>query len=110
MVTGTSHFNIHPEVEDTFPCRSSNRITKEYYWFLVGEINRGTIKRAIHLFRYLCAKTDERILTTDKPIKVSFRQCEKLHICLSMSYNGKLYEREYYCTNFGVSIVPINNN
>lgn len=62
-----------------------------------------SIKRAIHLFRYLCAKTDERILTTDKPIKVSFRQCEKLHICLSMSYNGKLYEREYYCTNFGVS-------
>lgn len=69
-----------------------------------------SIKRAIHLFRYLCAKTDERILTTDKPIKVSFRQCEKLHICLSMNYNGKLYEREYYCTNFGVSIVPINNN
>lgn len=47
MVTGTSHFNIHPEVGNTFPCRSSNRITKEYYWFLVGEINRGTIKRAV---------------------------------------------------------------
>lgn len=45
MVTGTSHSNIHPEVEKTFSCRSSNRITKEYYWFLVGEINRGTIKR-----------------------------------------------------------------
>lgn len=74
------------------------------------ESKDASIKRAIHLFRYLCAKTDERILTTDKPIKVSFRQCEKLHICLSMSYNGKLYEREYYCTNFGVSIVLINNN
>lgn len=30
MVTGTSHSNIHPEVEKTFSCRSSNRITKKH--------------------------------------------------------------------------------
>jgi len=32
---------------DTFPTSSSNQITKEYYDFLVGEINRGTIFKAV---------------------------------------------------------------
>lgn len=27
-----------------FPARRSNEITKEYYYFLVGQINRGTCK------------------------------------------------------------------
>lgn len=31
----------------TFPASSSNQITKEYYDFLVGEINRGTILKAV---------------------------------------------------------------
>lgn len=99
-------FGVKPSNVSNMVNLTPNKYNKETYF----ESKDASIKRAIHLFRYLCAKTDERILTTDKPIKVSFRQCEKLHICLSMSYNGKLYEREYYCTNFGVSIVPINNN
>lgn len=41
------HFTIHPNVEYTYPCSNSNRITEEYYNFLVGEINRGVIKRAV---------------------------------------------------------------
>jgi hypothetical protein len=43
-----THFNI-PENSNinTFPASSSNRITKEYYNFLVGEINRGTILKAV---------------------------------------------------------------
>jgi hypothetical protein len=32
---------------DTFPTSQSNQITKEYYDFLVGEINRGTIFKAV---------------------------------------------------------------
>lgn len=31
----------------TYPPHQGNQITKEYYNFLVGEINRGTIYRAV---------------------------------------------------------------
>lgn len=31
----------------TYPPNHSNAITKEYYNFLVGEINRGTILKAV---------------------------------------------------------------
>jgi len=31
----------------TFPASQGNQITKEYYNFLVGEINRGTILKAV---------------------------------------------------------------
>lgn len=31
----------------TVPATNANEITKGYYDFLVGEINRGTIKRAV---------------------------------------------------------------
>lgn len=46
MIKGSTHFNIHPEVANTTAC-SANQITKEYYNFLVGEINRGTMKKAV---------------------------------------------------------------
>ena len=47
MIKGSTHFNIHPEVKyTTSPC-DANRITKEYYNFLVGEIKRGTMKKAV---------------------------------------------------------------
>lgn len=32
---------------DTYPPHQGNQITKEYYNFLVGEINRCTIKKVI---------------------------------------------------------------
>lgn len=32
---------------DTYPATQGNEITKEYYNFLIGEINRGTIFRAV---------------------------------------------------------------
>lgn len=43
-----THFNL-PQGKsiNTYPASSSNQITKEYYNFLIGEINRGTIFRAI---------------------------------------------------------------
>lgn len=31
----------------TYPPHQGNGITKDYYNFLVGEINRGTIKKAV---------------------------------------------------------------
>lgn len=31
----------------TYPASSSNQITREYYNFLVGEINRGTVLKAV---------------------------------------------------------------
>lgn len=40
------NINAYPGI-CTFPARSSNQITEDYYWFLVGEINRGTIKKAV---------------------------------------------------------------
>lgn len=42
-----TNFTIHPEAGVTFGASCSNQITKEYYNFLVGEINRGTIKKAV---------------------------------------------------------------
>lgn len=41
------HFNAHPQVVNITGANNSNQITKEYYDFLVGEINRGTIKKAV---------------------------------------------------------------
>lgn len=47
MIKGSTHFNIHPEVANTTAACTANQITKEYYNFLVGEINRGTMKKAV---------------------------------------------------------------
>jgi len=41
-----TNFNIAKDVQTTAAC-NANEITKEYYWFLVGEINRGTMKKAV---------------------------------------------------------------
>jgi|688.fasta_scaffold03804_58 hypothetical protein len=42
------HFNFPPNrTVQTVPTSRENAITKEYYDFLVGEINRGTIFRAV---------------------------------------------------------------
>jgi hypothetical protein len=44
----SAHYNLPiGKSIDTFPCSHGNAITKEYYDFLVGEINRGTIFRAV---------------------------------------------------------------
>ena len=43
-----THFNLPPNKSiETYPVSSSNRITKEYYNMLIGEINRGTIHKAV---------------------------------------------------------------
>lgn len=42
-----THFNVHPQVVNITGANNNNQITKEYYDFLVGEINRGTIKKAV---------------------------------------------------------------
>ena len=42
-----AHFNIHPEAKHINPASRANAITEGYYWFLVGEINRGTIKAGV---------------------------------------------------------------
>ena len=49
-----TNFNSPKEPIDIYPCRSSNEITKEYYYHLVGEINRGTVKKAV------CRTEDKR--------------------------------------------------
>ena len=41
------NFNLPKKEIDTLPASQGNAITKEYYNFLVGEINRGTIHRAV---------------------------------------------------------------
>ena len=41
-----THFNISKGIQTTAPC-AGNQINADYYWFLVGEINRGTIKKGV---------------------------------------------------------------
>lgn len=41
------HFTSYPNASMVSPCSNSNMITKEYYDFLVGEINRGVIKKTV---------------------------------------------------------------
>jgi hypothetical protein len=41
-----TNYNSAAGVDVVAPSRA-NQITKEYYEFLVGEINRGTIKKAV---------------------------------------------------------------
>jgi len=50
----TTNFNLPNKPITLYPTSSGNRITKEYYNFLVGEINRGVIHKAV------CKVTDER--------------------------------------------------
>lgn len=40
------NMNAYPGI-CTFPASHSNQITEDYYWFLVGGINSGTIKKAV---------------------------------------------------------------
>jgi hypothetical protein len=49
-----SNFNLSKNPVDTVAPSRANQITKEYYDFLVGEINRGTI------FRSVCRIEDKR--------------------------------------------------
>ena len=42
-----TNFNMPQKPIETYPATQGNQITKEYYNFLVGEINRGTIHRAV---------------------------------------------------------------
>lgn len=46
------NFTVHPEIDKISCCSYGNMITKEYYDFLVGEINRGTIKKAVCRVEY----------------------------------------------------------
>lgn len=44
----SAHYNLPiKNTIDTFPATQGNEITKEYYNFLIGEINRGTTLKAI---------------------------------------------------------------
>ena len=45
------HINSHPKAVTTH-YSNENAITKEYYDFLVGEINRGTMKKAVCRVEY----------------------------------------------------------
>jgi len=43
-----THFNLPPNKSiQTYPATTGNQITKEYYNSLIGEINRGTIHKAV---------------------------------------------------------------
>ena len=42
-----TNYNLPNKPIQTFPASSGNAITKSYYDFLVGEINRGTIQKAV---------------------------------------------------------------
>ena len=59
-----TNFTIHPEAGVTFGASRSNQITKEYYDFLVGEINRGTIKKAVcRIYNEIFGVTSYHLLT-----------------------------------------------
>lgn len=41
------HFNHSVRPVDTVAASRANEITPAYYWFLVGEINRGTMFKSV---------------------------------------------------------------
>jgi hypothetical protein len=50
-----TNFTLPKTKIDTVAASSANQITKEYYFHLVGEINRGTILKAVcrcHDYRF----------------------------------------------------------
>lgn len=47
MIVTTTHYTTPAWPVETYPARGSNRITEQYYNMLVGEINRGTVRRAV---------------------------------------------------------------
>ena len=49
-----THFNLPKKPIHTVPTSSATEITKEYYDFLVGQINDGTMHKAV------CRKEDKR--------------------------------------------------
>lgn len=42
-----THITAHKNVASIYSASSSNQISKEYYYHLVGEINRGTMVSAV---------------------------------------------------------------
>jgi hypothetical protein len=42
-----SSYTLPQTPVDTVGANSGNEITEAYYWFLVGEITRGTIRKAV---------------------------------------------------------------
>jgi len=52
-MTIKTNFTLPKDSIDTVASSTSNQITKEYYDFLVGEINRGTIKRSVCKREYI---------------------------------------------------------
>lgn len=52
MVTVKTNFTLPSTPIDTVSASLDNEITKEYYNHLVGEINRGTIKKAVCVKQY----------------------------------------------------------
>jgi len=47
MAKATLNFTLPAKEVYTFPHGQSNQITEEYYNFLIGEINRGVIQKAV---------------------------------------------------------------
>lgn len=41
------NYNLPKTSIHTTPATRGNEITERYYWFLVGEINRGTMMKAV---------------------------------------------------------------
>lgn len=60
------HFNLPQNPIDTFPASNSNEITREYYNSLIGEINRGTIHKAICRIENKTFGTTRYYLISDK--------------------------------------------
>jgi len=42
-----TNFNLPSKPIHTVAASQANEITKEYYWHLVGEINRGVVLKAV---------------------------------------------------------------
>lgn len=55
MVTYRYNYNIGKKAENTRACSEANGISKDYYDFLVGEINRGQNMQS----KAVCKKTIE---------------------------------------------------
>lgn len=63
----SAHYNLPMGKHiDTYPVNQSNQITKDYYNFLVGEINRGTMLRAVCRIENKTFGTESYYLISEK--------------------------------------------
>lgn len=60
------NFNLPKTPIYTYPAHQGNQITKDYYNFLVGQINDGTMLKAVCRLTYIPTGTESYYLISER--------------------------------------------